>query len=136
MISVAVCGDVLELARLEPPVVADDGRADELADLLRVLGRDLGRDLLEEPADEPASVLERRQLLLLGPVAEAADPELVVLVEAAVRALREVVAPPRQPLLESRELLLAVDVGGVVLRAHLVLEVGEVLLPLVRCRRP
>src|SRR5205823_3483128 len=73
----------LELARGEPAVVADRRVADELADLLGVLGRDLLGDLDEEPADEHTRVLKGRQRLLLGPVREAAGPEVVVLVEVA-----------------------------------------------------
>ena len=102
--------DRLELARGEPAVVADRRRADELADLLRVLGRDLRGDLDEQAADEPANVLEGRQQLLLGPVVQAADPEVVVLVEVLLLALREVVAAPLEAVLERGELLVAVDV--------------------------
>ena len=86
--------------------------ADELADLLRVLGRDLLRDVVEQAADELAGLLERRQALLLGPGGEAAGPELVVLVEVPLLALREVLAAAREPLLERGELLVAVDVDA------------------------
>src|SRR5581483_599715 len=74
-------GDRLQLARREAAVVADGGVADELADLLRVLGRDLGGDVDEQAGRRVADVRERRQALLLGPVVQAAGPELVVLVE-------------------------------------------------------
>ena len=84
-------------------------------------------ELDEDAADERPRLLERRQRLLLGPVGEAAGPEVVVLVEALLLALGEVLAPAREPLLERRELLVAVDVdlrgGGL----HLVLEVVQVV---------
>ncbi len=121
--------DVLELARREPAVVADGRVADELADLLRVLGRDRAGDLDEEAGHQVADLLERRQALLLGPVREAAAPELVVLVEVALLALREVGAAPLQPVLERGERLVAVDVDALVLRLDLVLEVVQVLRP-------
>ena len=79
--------DLVELARGQVAVLADRGLADELAELLRVLGRDLRRDLDEQAADEAARLVERRQALLLGPVVQAADPELVVLVEVPLLAL-------------------------------------------------
>src|SRR5581483_7068821 len=104
--------DRLDLARRELPVVADRSRADELADLLRVLRRDLRDELDEEAADEAAGVLERRQRLLLCPVREAARPEVVVLVEALLLALGEVVAAAAEPLLERGERLVAVDVDA------------------------
>src|SRR5262249_14238237 len=93
-------GDHVELARRQAPVVTDRGVADELADLLRVLRGDLGDELDEQTADEPARVLERRQRLLLGPGREAAAPEVVVLVEVPLLALREVVAAAGEPVLE------------------------------------
>src|SRR5436305_12384830 len=123
--------DLGELARREPAVVADRGVADELADLLRVLGRDLADELDEEPADESAHVRERRERLLLRPVREAAAPEVVVLVEVPLAALREVLAPACQPVLERGERLVPVDVDPLRLRLHLVLErvqVGRALL--------
>src|SRR5436305_3761278 len=123
--------DLGELARREPAVVADRGVADELADLLRVLGRDLADELDEEAADEAAHVLERRERLLLRPVREAAAPEVVVLVEVPLAALREVLAPACEPVLECGERLVAVDVDALRLRLHLVLErvqVGRALL--------
>ena len=100
-------GDLLELARRELAVVADRGVADELADLLRVLRRDLRDELDEQPVDELARVLERRQRLLLGPVVQAADPEVVVLVEVPLLALREEVAAAREAVLERGERLVA-----------------------------
>ena len=120
--------DVLELARRELAVVADRGVADELADLLRVLGRDLADEVGEHPADEVARLLERRQRLLLGPVRQAAGPEVVVLVEALVLALREVVAAPLEAVLERGERLVAVDLDALGLGLDLVLEVVQVLL--------
>ena len=125
--------DLLELARGEPTVVADRRGTDELADLLRVLRRDLRGDLLEEAGREVAGLLERRQALLLGPRQETARPELVVLVEALLLALREEVAPALEPSFERRELLVAVDEDPLRLGAHLVLEVGDVLLARPRC---
>ena len=92
--------DVLDLARAQLPVGPDRGIADELADLLRVLRRELLREVLEGARDERARVLEGRQRLLLGPVVQAAGPEVVVLVEALLGALREVVAPALEPNLE------------------------------------
>ena len=68
------------------------------------------------------------QRLLLGPVGEAADPEVVVLVEVLLLALREVVAAPLEALLERGELLVAVDVDPLGLGLDLVLEVVQVLL--------
>src|SRR5579884_1002571 len=124
-------GDDLELARGQAPVVANRGVTDELADLLRVLRRDLRDELDEEPADEAPGILERRQSLLLGPRGEAPAPEVVVLVEVPFLALREVVAPARQPVLERGERLVAVDVDALGLGPHLVLEpvqVGGALL--------
>src|SRR5262249_16217089 len=117
----------LQLARGELAVIADRRVADELADLLRVLGRDLRSDLDEQPADEPARVLECRQHLLLGPVVQAAGPEVVVLVEVLLLALGEVVAAALQATLERGELLVAVDVDPLGLRLDLVLEVVHVL---------
>ena len=102
--------DLVELARRQPAVVADRGVADELADLLRVLGRDLADELDEQAADEAARVLERREPLLLGPVREPAGPEVVVLVEVPLLALREELAPARETVLERGERLVAVDV--------------------------
>src|SRR5712691_2870336 len=113
---------LLELARREPAVVADGGVADELADLLRVLGRDLPDELDEEVADEAAHVLERRQPLLLGPVREAAGPEVVVLVEVPLLALREVLATAREAVLERGECLILVDLDPAGLAGDLILE--------------
>ncbi len=120
--------DLLELARRELAVLADRRVADELADLLRVLGRDLGHQLDEHAADELARVLERRQRLLLGPGREPARPEVVVLVEAFLGAVREVRAAAGEALLEVGELLVAVDVDALGLGLDLVLEVDEVAL--------
>ena len=119
-------GDLLELARGELAVVADRGVPDELADLLRVLGRDLADELDEHAADQAAGLLERREQLLLRPGGETAGPEVVVLVEPLVGALREVRAPAREPLLERGEPLVAVDVDPLDLGLDLVLEVVEV----------
>src|SRR5439155_22296854 len=99
---------------------------DEIADLLRVLGRELLRQVLEGAGDERARVLEGRQRLLLGPVVQAAGPEVVVLVEALLGTLREVVAPALEANLERGECLVAVDVDALRLGAHLVLEIGEI----------
>src|SRR5207302_1714918 len=114
-----------------PTVVSDRGVADELANLLRVLGRDLADELLEHATDEVAGVLDRRQRLLLGPARHAADPEVVVLVEALVGALGEVRPAAREALLECGELLVAVDVDALVLGLDLVLEVVQVLRALL-----
>src|SRR5207249_3467443 len=87
------CGrHVLELARGELAVLADRRVADELANLLRVLRRDLRDELREHLPRELARLLERWHGLLFGPVREASCPEVVVLVEALVPALGEVVA--------------------------------------------
>src|SRR5262249_19047370 len=80
---------------------------------------------------EAARLLQRRDALLLGPVRQAAGPEVVVLVEALVGALREVVAAPLEPVLQCGERLLAVDLDPLGLALHLVLEVVQVLL--ARC---
>ena len=58
---------------------------------------------------------------------ETAGPEVVVLVEALVLALGEVVAAPLEPLLERGERLVAVDVDLLRLGLDLVLEVVQVL---------
>src|SRR5207247_4080244 len=58
-----------------------------------------------------------------------AGPEVVVLVEALVLALGEVVAAPLQPVLQRGERLLAVDLDPLGLALDLVLEVVQVLLP-------
>src|SRR5439155_3654710 len=92
--------------------------------------RDLRSDVEEELGDELARLLERGQGLLLGPVREAADPELVVLVEVALRSLREVVAATLQPVLERGERLVTVDVDPPLLRLDLGLELVQVLLAL------
>src|SRR5262249_33873286 len=123
--------DLLELARGEPAVVADRRVADELADLLRVLRRDLRDELDEEPVDETACVLERRQRLLLRPVREAAGPEVVVLVEVPLLALREEVPPARETVLERGERLVTVNVDALRLSLDLVLEPVDVLRPLL-----
>src|SRR5205823_5756360 len=116
----------LELARRQPAVVADRRVADELADLLRVLGRDLRDQLDEQAPDESARILERREHLLLGPVVEAADPEVVVLVEVPLLALREVLAAAGEPVLERGKGLVAVDVDLLGLGLDLVLEIVDV----------
>src|SRR6187551_1160752 len=118
--------DLVELAVGELAVVPDRRAPHELADLLRILGRDLLRDVGEHPADELPRLVERRQALLLGPGREAAGPELVVLVEVPLLALREVVTAAREPVLERGELLVAVDVDALRLGANLVLKIGEV----------
>src|SRR5581483_7155545 len=119
-------GDLLELARGELAVVADRRVADELADLLRVLRRDLRDELDEEPVHEAARVLERRERLLLRPVVQAADPEVVVLVEGALLALGEELAAAREAVLERGERLVAVDVDALGLGLDLVLELVDV----------
>src|SRR5918995_1162518 len=121
----------LVIAPFLEPVVADRRIAHQLADLLGILGGDLLRHFEEEPADELARLLERRQRLLLGPVGEAAGPELVVLVEVSLLALREVLAAPLEAILERGERLVLVDVDALVLRGDLVLEVVQILLPRV-----
>src|SRR5712691_3752564 len=113
---------LLELARREPAVVTDGSVADELADLLRVLRRDLRDELDEQVADEAAHVLERRQRLLLGPVREAAGPEVVVLVEVPLLALGEVVAAAGETVLERGERLVLVDLDAAGLTLDLVLQ--------------
>src|SRR5215218_1562148 len=127
--------DVLHLARAQLPVRPDCGVAHELADLLRVLGRELLREVLEGAGDERVCVFEGRQCLLLGPVVQAAGPEVVVLVEALLGTLREVVAPALEADLERRERLVTVDVDALRLGAHLVLEIGEVGAALLRVDR-
>ena len=58
-------------------------------------------------------------------------PEVVVLVEVPLLAGREVVAPAGEPVVERRERLVAIEVDALALARDLVLEVGEVLLPLL-----
>src|SRR2546421_692437 len=102
-------------------------KAHELADLLRVLGRDLADEVDEHAAREATCLFQARERLLLGPVGEAARPEVVVLVEALVLALGEVVATPLEAVLQRGERLVAVDVDALGLALDLVLEVREVL---------
>src|SRR5215207_58062 len=123
--------DLVELSRGQVAVLADRGLADELAEALRVLRRDLRRYLDEQPANEATGLVQRRQALLLGPVGQAAGPELVVLVEVPLLALREVLAPAGEPVLEGGERLLAVDLDPLVLGVDLVLEVVDVSLALL-----
>ena len=118
--------DRLDLARREPAVVAGRGLPNELAEPLRILARDRLPEIREDAAGEAARLLEPGQHLILRPVVEPAGPELVVLVEAAVLAGREVGAAARETLVERHELLVAVDVDLLGLAAHLVLEVGEI----------
>src|SRR5439155_7508305 len=120
-------GDGLELARRQPAVVTDRRRAHELADLLRVLRRDLADEVDEHAAGQPARLFEAREALFLRPVGETARPEVVVLVEALVPALGEVVATPLEAVLERGERLVAVDVDALGLALDLVLEVSEIL---------
>src|SRR5215213_633672 len=123
--------DLVELSRRQPAVVADGGVPDELADLLRVLGRDLLGEVGDHAAKQIAGLRQRRQPLLLGPVGEAARPEVVVLVEVALLAAREVVPPALQPLLERRELLVAIDVDLLRRALDLLLELVQVALALL-----
>src|SRR5204863_6217812 len=102
---------------------------------LRVLRRDLRDELDKQAADEAACVVQRRQALLLGPVVQAAGPEVVVLVEVPLLALREVVAAAREAVLERGERLVAIDVDPLRLALDLVLEavdVGRALLDVDR----
>ena len=85
----------------------------------------------EHAADELARLLERGNALLLGPVRQAAGPEVVVLVEVAVGALGEVRTAPYQTRLRIGERLVAVDVDALRLGGDLVLEVREVGLTLL-----
>ena len=123
--------DEVELARGEVAIRPGRRLADELPRLLGVLRRDGLRGVHEDPADELAGLVERGQPLLLGPVREAAGPELVVLVEVLLLALREVLPAPREPLLEGCELLVAIDEDPLGLGQDLVPEIGEVGHPLV-----
>ena len=118
--------DRLDLAWREAAVVAGGGLADQLAEPLRVLAGDVLRQVGEDRARKRARVLERRHDLVLGPVREPPGPELVVLVEPLVLAGREVVAAALEPVVERRQLLVAIDVDLLGLAADLVLEVGEV----------
>src|SRR4029453_4094028 len=101
--------DLVELTGRQLPVVADRRVADELTDLLRVLRRDLLCDVGKHPADDLARLVEGRQAPPLSPGRETAPPELVVLVEVPLLALREVVTAAREPVLERGKLLVAVD---------------------------
>ena len=65
--------------------------------------------------------------LVLGPVREAARPELVVLVEALVLRGRQECTPPGEAPVEGDQLLVAIDVDLLRLALDLVFEVGEVL---------
>ena len=116
----------LDLARGESPVLARRRLADELAEALRVLARDRLCEAGQDPARHRARLVERRQHLVLGPVGQAARPELVVLVEALVLALGEERTTAREALVERGELLVAVDVDLLGLAADLVLEVGDI----------
>src|SRR5207237_3538398 len=97
--------------------------------------RDRRREVGEDARDESARLLERRQPGLFGPVRETADPEVVVLVEVLVLALREVVAAPLEPLLERGERLLAVNLDPLGLAADLVLEVVHLVRALLHVDR-
>ena len=119
--------DGLDLARGELAVLTGRGLPDELPDLLAVLGRQRLRELGEDAAGELAGLLQRRQQLVLGPVVEPTGPELVVLVEVLLLAGGKVFATAGEPLLDSEDVLIAVDVDLLALRPHLVLEVGEIL---------
>ncbi len=131
------CGrDGLHLARGEAAVVACRRLAHEITDLLRVLERDRLRELLEDAPCERTDVVERREHLVLGPVVQAAHPELVVLVERPLLAGREIVAAAREPPLEGRQLLVTVDVDLLRLGADLVLQVARGRRPASRCRPP
>ena len=118
--------DRLDLAWREAAVVAGGGLADQLAEPLRILAGDVLRQVGEDRARKRARLLERRHDLVLGPVREPPGPELVVLVEPLVLAGREVVAAALEPVVERRQLLVAIDVDLLGLAADLVLEVGEV----------
>ena len=103
--------DLLVLARGELAVGARRGRPDELADLLRSprsrrCSRAPGRcpSRAVRTSSSVGSACSSAQLF------EAAGPEVVVLVEALVLALGEVVAAALEPLLERGERLVAVDV--------------------------
>src|SRR2546430_2662582 len=111
-------------------------KKNELADLLGVLGRDLLRHLDEEPADELARLLERRHALLLGPVRETAGPEVIVLVEATILALGEVLAVELQAVLDRGQCLVAVEVDLLALGLDLVLEVVQVFFFFLIIGRP
>ena len=124
-------GHRLDLAGSDPAILARRRLPDELADAPRVLRRDRLRELHEDAAAESADLLEGRESGLLGPVREPAGPEVVVLVEVALLAGGEVVAPPREPVVERGESLVAVEVDPLALAGDLVLEVGEILLPLL-----
>ncbi len=119
--------DRLDLAGREPPVVARRGLTHELADPLRILAGDRVGERREDGAGKRARILETRERLVLGPVGEAAGPELVVLVESLVLRGREEGAAAGETLVERGELLVAVDVDLLRLALDLVLEVGEVL---------
>src|SRR5438552_3820397 len=104
------------------PVGAQAEVVRHLADVLGLLPR--VEHVLQQAVAEVAG-------LLLGPARHAADPEVVVLVEALVGALGEVRAAAGQPLLERGELLVAVDVDPLVLGLDLILEVVQVLRALL-----
>src|SRR4029079_7902648 len=76
-----------------------------------------------------------RQRLFLGPVVQAADPEVVVLVERALLALREEVAAAREAVLERGERLLLVDLDAPGLALDLVLEAVQVARALLHVDR-
>src|SRR5262249_51596113 len=124
-------GHRLDLTRGDTPILASRRLSDELTDAPRVLRRDRLRELDEHTAAERADLLERRQRGLLRPVRETTSPEVVVLVEVALLAGGEVVAPSSEPVVERRERLVAIEVDALALARDLVLEVGEILLPLL-----
>ena len=127
--------DRLDLARSEAAVVAGRRLANELANLPRILVRDLLGELDEHAAAERPDVLERRKHRLLGPVVQAADPEVVVLVEVALLACGEEVTPSGEAVVEPGERLVTVEVDALALARDLVLEVGEVGLALLAVDR-
>ena len=123
--------DGVELAGSEITVVTDRRLSNELPDLLRVFCRHLGRDVHEDAADELPSLVGWRQCLLLGPGEKSACPELVVLVEVLLLALREEVTTTGQPLLECGQRLVTIDVDSLGLGPNLVLEICEICGPLL-----
>jgi len=92
--------DGIQLTRAQAPVVANGGVANELADPLRILGGDHVDQLDEDARDKLAHIGKGGQHSFLGPVAEATSPEVVVLVEVALLAGLEVLAPAGQSPLE------------------------------------
>ena len=127
-------GDGLDLARGELAVLTRRRLADELTDLLRVLGRQRLRELGKMP---PASCRVSSRVGSSWSSAQLLRPRVQNSSSSSkfFSFPREILSPPREALLDREDVLVAVDVDLLRLAAHLVLEVGQVLRPLLEVDR-